>query len=303
MEDVDAVVPLRPGFDIQLRGFHRTQVLEHIAVLEDQLRLVTLDRNEAVRLNDDLRTLYDDTRRSLDQAEQRLQRIESSDTGLPAASQRVQNMLAIAEEEVQTLRDTAKRQADIIRGAAETEARDLLGSAEGQAAEIRSECSSLVTDIEARRDALRRDHEQSVSEMRAREQRLRQSIRDEYKKVVSAAQEEADELVARTREQCGQWNAESEQLRLEVLEELRVQQARLEELRRSVLTAMDGARQVLDDSTSELRTSTTGQAALPAAVLPVPEQREGVRTFTITLDAHPEGTGVPPATPDPARQN
>ena len=58
MEDAaDAVVPLRPGFDIQIRGFNRNQVVEHIEHLEDQLKLVTLDRNEAARLNSDLRKL------------------------------------------------------------------------------------------------------------------------------------------------------------------------------------------------------------------------------------------------------
>ncbi len=135
MEDAaDAVVPLRPGFDLQLRGFSRQQVIEHIELLEDQLRMVTIDRNEAVALNSDLRRLCESTRQDLDEAEQRLKRIESSDTGLPAASQRVQNMLANAEEEVQTLREQTKRQAETIRGTAETEARQLVEQAEQAAA-------------------------------------------------------------------------------------------------------------------------------------------------------------------------
>ncbi len=100
MEDAaDAVVPLRPGFDIQIRGFNRNQVVEHIEHLEDQLKLVTLDRNEAARLNSDLRKLCDETRSALDETERRLKTIEASDTGLPAASHRVHNMLTNAEEE------------------------------------------------------------------------------------------------------------------------------------------------------------------------------------------------------------
>ncbi|SFT09112.1 hypothetical protein [Saccharopolyspora flava] len=312
MDDADAVVPLRPGFDIQVRGFSRHQVIEHIEVLEDQLRMVTIDRNEAVRLNNDLRKLCDDTRRSLDQAEQRLKSIENSDTGLPAASQRVQNMLAIAEDEVQTLRDQAKRQAEIIRGTAETEARALISEAEQAASELRDECNELVTDVESRRATLQREHEQKISEQRTREYRMRQEIRNEYKKVVGDAQEEADALISETRRQCGQWDAESEQMRLEALEEIRVERQRLEELRSSVLQAMDNAKRVLDESAANLRTTTDTPDAAEAEgpvetdgrrlqEVTLPEQRDDVQTYTIPIE--PQHTTNGAAQAPGARQN
>ncbi|KAA5828818.1 hypothetical protein ABT337_29580 [Saccharopolyspora hirsuta] len=307
MDDADSVVPLRPGFDIQVRGFNRSQVIDHIELLEDQLRLVTIDRNEAAQLNTDLRKLCDDTRRSLDAAEERLRRIESSDTGLPAASQRVQNMLSIAEEEVQTLRDQARRQAEIIRGTAETEARELISEAERNASELREECSQLISEVEERRARLHREHDQKVSELRSREHRMRQNIRAEYKRIIAAAQEEADELIAQTRRQCGQWDAETEQMRLEALEEIHAQQRRLEELRAAVLSSMDQAHRALSASVDELR-------AHPPAVEPAPEpedqlplqlpsQREDVQTFLIPIDGqHPSTNGATPQ-PGPARQN
>ncbi|TDC87973.1 hypothetical protein E1161_24775 [Saccharopolyspora aridisoli] len=314
MDDADAVVPLRPGFDIQVRGFSRHQVVEHIELLEDQLRMVTIDRNEAVRLNNDLRTLCDDTRSSLDRAEQRLKSIESSDTGLPAASQRVQNMLAIAEDEVQTLRDQSKRQAEIIRGTAETEARALISEAERAADELRAECTELVNDVESRRAKLQREHEQKISELRSREYRLRQEIRNEYKRVIADAQEESDAMIAETRRQCGQWDAESEQMRLEALEEIRVERLRLEELRNSMLAAMDNAKQVLDDSTETMRVR-IDIAATPEPVEPgepvepvehrlqqvtLPEQRDDVQTYTIPIEPqHNNGASTAPT----ARQN
>ncbi|MEB3368045.1 hypothetical protein [Saccharopolyspora mangrovi] len=313
MDDADAVVPLRPGFDIQVRGFSRNQVVEHIEVLEDQLRMVTIDRNEAVRLNNDLRKLCDDNRRSLDQAEQRLKSIESSDTGLPAASQRVQNMLAIAEDEVQTLRDQAKRQAEIIRGTAETEARALISEAEQAASELRDECTELVNDVEARRTKLQREHEQKLSEQRSREYRLRQEIRSEYKRVITSAQEESDALIAETRRQCGQWDAESEQLRLEALEEIRVEGQRLEELRASVLAAMDSVKGELDRATANLRAKSDTATAAETDGGPVeaadeqrlhevtlPEQRDDVQTYTIPIEPQHTTNG---ASAPGARQN
>ncbi|MGP4021366.1 hypothetical protein [Saccharopolyspora sp. 5N708] len=308
MEDADAVVPLRPGFDIQVRGFNRNQVIDHIELLEDQLRLVSIDRNEAAQLNTDLRKLCDDTRRGLDAAEQRLKRIESSDTGLPAASQRVQNMLSIAEEEVQNLREQAKRQAEILRGSAETEARELLGQAQRAAGELRDECGELIADVEERRARLHREHDQKASELRSRERRLRQNIRNEYKRTMEMAQEEANELIAETQRQCGRWDTESEQLRSEVLEEIRVNQLRLEEMRESVLSAMDRARQMLEDSATALRDQQqrTGQAELPIEdevepPMRLPEQRDDVQTFTIPIERqHTNGTAPKPG---PARQN
>ncbi|MFC7342287.1 DivIVA domain-containing protein [Saccharopolyspora griseoalba] len=328
MEDADAVVPLRPGFDIQMRGFSRNQVIEHIEVLEDQLRMVTIDRNEAVRLNNDLRKLCEDTRRSLDESESRLKRIESSDTGLPAASQRVQNMLSMAEDEVQQLRDRAKRQAEIIRGKAETEARALITDAEQAASELRDECNELVTDVEERRAELQREHEQKLSEQRNREYRMRQGIRNEYKKVLAQAQEEADALVAETHQQCSEWDAETERMRLEALEEIRAEREKLERLRSEVLEAVNLTREKLDSSVGLLHlgapadgssdgsaqdgaeqdgeVETAGIVETPdadsAPEVTLPEQREDTRTYTISLNPEHTTNGASQASPG-VRQN
>lgn len=310
MEDAaEAVVPLRPGFDINLRGFDRKQVIEHIELLEDQLRMVTIDRNEAVQLNNDLRKLYDETRRALDEAEQRLKRIESSDTGLPAASQRVQNMLSIAEEEVQTLREKAKRQAEVIRKSAETEARELISQAEQTASEIRAECTELINDIDERRKQLHREHEQKASDIRRREQRMRAAIRDEYKKTMSAAQEEIERLREETEQACQQRKEEAERLYQKTMEEIRAEQAELAELRNSVLGALSMAKETLDTSVDALRHRTEalqqeggpaeGEAdKAPTAQAVVPEQREGIRSFLIPFEReHHTNGATPPADP------
>lgn len=320
----DAVVPLRPGFDIQVRGFNRSQVIEHLELLEDQLKIVTVDRNEAVALNSDLRRLCDDLRNHLTDAEQRLQRIESSDTGLPAASQRVQNMLSIAEDEVQTLRDQAKRQAEIIRGTAETEARELIEDAERAARELRAECAELVADLEARREEMRREHAKNLRDLREREQHMRQAIRDEYKFTMMAAQEEADELLGRTREQCAKWDAESEQLRLSALEEIRIKRTQNEDFRLAVLSALENARNSIGTSAEALRAqgaeleqglestllpkpredSSPDSAPGEAGALPEHSAAETADQTAGTAEPSPNGSGATPdGTSDSAYQN
>ncbi len=306
MEDAaETVVPLRPGFDIQFRGFHRDQVSEHLEMLEDQLKLVSIDRNEAVQLNSDLRSLYDSTRQDLGDAQQRLERIESSDTGLPAASQRVQNMLAIAEDEVQTLRDQAKRHAEIIRGSAETEAAQLVEEAEHTATELHTECTRLLGELESRRDQMRREHSKQVSDLREREHRMRQNIRDAYKETMEAAQRDADELLTRTRQECAQFDAESEQRRLDALEEVHRKRTDLERLQHTVLSVLETAGVTIGESATALRThgseadaDTDAEAPEPASRLKLPEQRDDIQTYTVPL--HANGNGTTPDVTAPA---
>lgn len=314
MEDAaDAVVPLRPGFDVQVRGFNRTQVVEHIELLEDQLKLVTFDRNESVSVNEDLRRLCDDTRHQLDEAEQRLKNIESSDTGLPAASQRVQNMLDTAEEEVQTLREQARRQSEHVRGTAETEARQLLEQAHSTADKLRRECEQLTTNLAARREEMRREHAKNVREMREREYRLRQAVRNEYKKRLAAAEQEAAEMLARTQEECARRDAETEEHRLTSLADLQTKRNEFEELRQSLLAALGRTRDTLEDSTRTLHASEVvpdvDQAEPQPAdgdeghSLDLPGQRQDSRTFTVPLTPTVNGTSQAPEAPDNAQWN
>ncbi|MCX2733528.1 hypothetical protein OOZ19_25075 [Saccharopolyspora sp. NFXS83] len=304
MEDsAHAVVPLRPGFDIQVRGFHRRQVTEHIELLEDQLRMVSIDRNEAVALNSDLRRLCDDARHDLAEAELRLKRIEASDTGLPHASQRVQNMLSLAEEEVQTLREQAQRQAQTMRGSAEYEAQQLISAAERAAEDMRSECSRLVDELDARQRQIRREHEQSLAEIRERERVMRHNIRDEYKAVVTAAQEEADELLSRTRWECGQRDAETEQLRLDVLQDLHTKQARMEELRTAVLSSLDSVGRLVGATTNEIGAQEIDNVidaelvGEPAQHVWLPEPRGDTQSYLIPLGSPLVPTGTDDAEP------
>lgn len=305
MEDAaDAVVPLRPGFDIQLRGFDRNQVIEHIELLEDQLKIVSIDRNEAVALNNDLRHLCDDTRHNLAQAEERLRSIEASDTGLPAASQRLQNMLGIAEEEVQTLRQQARRQAETIRGTAETEATALITEAEKTATELRTECAALTADIAERREQLQREYTQQIKDLHEQQQRMRKSIRDEYKRMIASAEQESDELLTKTRKQCGQWEAETEQHRIETLQDLHTRNTRLETQRTNTLSALGQVQDLINQTSAALHAGVgvhahpgngngnghgNGDSADDKHEVNVPDPREDTQRFTVALQQRANG--------------
>ncbi|WP_438387519.1 hypothetical protein [Actinopolyspora saharensis] len=275
MEDAaDAVVPLRPGFDVTFRGFHREQVLEHLEVLENQLELVTIDRNEAARLNSDLRALYDRTREELNATQQRLRHLETSDTGLPVASQRVQEMLNMAEEELQTLREQARHEAEIIRGAAETEADRLIEQAEETAGELHEQCEQVLAEVERQRDQLNQERTHQLKELREREQRMRRSIRDAYKSLMSSAEQQAEELSERTRQECTRRETETENYRQRVLEEIEHNRSELESLRAQVLAALDTATDRIGSSVTSLQRSSIEEvgSAEPSGNHSIPEQ-------------------------------
>lgn len=304
MEDAgEGPAPYRPWFDISFRGFHRSQVTEHVEMLEGQLRLVTADRNEAVRLNSDLRGLYDSTRNDLEETKQRLHHIEFSDTGLPAASQRVQNMLATAEEEVQTLRDKARRQAEHVRTSAQQEADSLIEQAENSVSQMHSECATLLTEIETKREELRREHAKQVSDLQEREKRMRRMIRDAYKTTIDSAKQEADDIVARTERHCSQRDAQSEQLRLDTVEEVRHKRGELQELQKAVLSALDVVTETIGESATVLHAQTPNvpdpemPAVPPVPDVLLPQPREGIKTYRILL---PNGNGDSPANGDTA---
>lgn len=200
----NSAVPPRPGFDLQARGYNPSQVIDHVERLEEQLRTLAGERDEAVRFAADLDTEFDDA--------------------------------ASADEH-----DRAVRKAEIIVARAEAEARELINEAEQVVAELRSEGAELATEMESRRDNLRREHAKKANDLRAREQRLRRTIRREYKRLMTSAQEEADELIARSRKQCQQYDTETEERRLDALEEIKRERDALDKARQVTLSALSNA--------------------------------------------------------------
>ncbi|GAB3544318.1 cell division septum initiation protein DivIVA [Actinopolyspora lacussalsi] len=238
MED-EAIVPLRPGFDNEFRGFNRKQVLEHIELLEDQIRILVTDRDEAIRLNEDQRRITDETRRQMEETAGELKRVQNADTGQPYITARMQHMLNMAEEEATAIREHANREAETIRGVAETDAERIRNEAENRAAELRQECSELVDDLEERRKRLDEEHASRAAQVEARAEQLKQSYRSTYEEALTAARRDADELLQNTRQRCGDLEEDARRRHSELMSELRSRAEQLEDLRSRLVQNMD----------------------------------------------------------------
>ncbi|ASU77862.1 hypothetical protein CDG81_05530 [Actinopolyspora erythraea] len=259
MED-EAIVPLRPGFDNEFRGFNRKQVLEHIELLEDQIRILVTDRDEAIRLNEDQRRITDETRRQMEETAGELKRVQNADTGQPYITARMQHMLNMAEEEANAIREHANREAETIRGVAETDAERIRSEAENRAAELRQECAELVDDLEERRKRLDEEHASRSAQVEARAEQLKQSYRSTYEEALSAARRDADELLQNTRQRCGELEEDARRRHSELMGDLRSRAEQLEELRNRLVQNVDAVatfvgqqRDVLNEQPRPLR--------------------------------------------------
>lgn len=276
-ETGDVTVPCRPDFDSRFRGFHRHQVIEHIRLLEDQLSRVYSDLRDRREAPDDHRG-----------AEQTLGPIEVSGRGLTEAAEFTPNPAA---KESHALRQWAEQEAEIIRARAEAEAAELIREAEEFAGELRSECAELVAEMESRRVQLRREYATRASDVREREHRLRRSIRREYKTIVARAQSEADEVFGRTRRQCEQRDSETEQHRLNVLEESTRRSAELVASRQRALSAVDGLLDGIVSCSATLRAQTlpTTEANVDRLETPLPTHRGAGTLFARRADQRETG--------------
>lgn len=257
--DAPGVIPLRAGFDVEFRGYSRKQVLEHIDLLEDQLRMIAIDRDEATKLTTNCRQVCEELRTELDETRAKLARIESSTSGIPQAMQGMQNMLSIAEDEADTIRQRAERYAETVRGTANTDARQIRAEAEAAATALRAECEQLVVELEARRDRINVEHGKKIDALHVRAQDLRVLIQQEYEAALARARVDADAMLAASAETCAEAERESEQRRAgveqalqarraEAMTELEQNRNQLDEWRKQLIVMLCNSRSAIDAS-------------------------------------------------------
>ncbi|MEU4739981.1 hypothetical protein AB0G02_05870 [Actinosynnema sp. NPDC023658] len=211
------IVPLHAGFDVVYRGFHRRQVLEHLEHLEEQLKYTTLDRAEALAQAADLRKLLEMTRKDLDDARARIERLEMSPNTTTGASERLHRMLTLAEDEANELRLRAERDVAALRERTEAELADRRDQVERELAAQRAEVDAHARELSeaanlraAELDQGALDLERRRVEVEAHLKARLEEVEAECAATTAAAEQEAERLVREAHERCGQLEAESD---------------------------------------------------------------------------------------------
>ncbi|SDL48500.1 hypothetical protein SAMN04488074_111130 [Lentzea albidocapillata subsp. violacea] len=214
------LVPLHAGFDVVYRGFHRRQVIEHIENLEEQLRFTSLDRAEALAQAADLRKLLEMTRRDLEDARARIERLESTSGTHASATERMHRMLRLAEDETAEMHLQAERECADLRARTDVELAALRAEAERESAAMRAEAESELyaarQDCASRAATMERrelEMERRCADLEAQHRQRADEVERECAEAVAEAQADADMLLRETALQCNSLEADSERKR------------------------------------------------------------------------------------------
>ncbi|ANZ38207.1 hypothetical protein BBK82_21210 [Lentzea guizhouensis] len=214
------IVPLHAGFDVVYRGFHRRQVIDHIENLDEQLRFTSLDRAEALAQAADLRKLLEMTRRDLEEARSRIERLESTSGSHASATERMHRMLRLAEDEAAEMHLHAERECADLRQRTEVECAAIVAEAERESAALRSEaeselyatrqqCASRAAAMDEREVEL----ERRCADLEAQHQQRADQVERECAEAMEQAQSDADRLLRETALACNSLEADSERKR------------------------------------------------------------------------------------------
>ncbi|SER51809.1 hypothetical protein SAMN05216188_11283 [Lentzea xinjiangensis] len=216
------LVPLHTAFDVVYRGFHRRQVIDHIENLEEQLRFTSLDRTEALAQAADLRELLEKTRRDLEEARARVERLESASGSHVGATERMHRMLRLAEEEAAELHLRAGQECADLRARTEAEVAGLRADAEREAAAMRAEAEAEVLaarqECAARTAAVERrevEADRRCADLEAQHRQRADEVERECAEAVAQAQADADGLLRETALRCNSLEADSDRRREE----------------------------------------------------------------------------------------
>lgn len=149
------LVPLKPGFDVVWHGFDRAQVKQYLEDLEDEIKLISADRNAALSQVADL-----------------TEQLRSAHTRISDLGKQVTELVELPKNP-EDLDDRCKRmvqlahhQAAEITARAQAAATHSWSGAEDAAAKLRSGYEKLLTELDKQRQEVRSHHSHVVDQAR-----------------------------------------------------------------------------------------------------------------------------------------
>lgn len=217
------LVPLKPGFDVVWHGFDRAQVKQYLEDLEDEMKLISADRNAALSQVADL-----------------TEQLGTAHGRMTELGKQVTELVELPKDPVD-LDDRCKRmvklahhQAAEITARAQAAATHSWSGAEDAATKLRSGYEKLLTELDKQRQDVRAQHSQVVDQARTQvaemttaaanrrheldqqaEQR-RIKIEDEFERTMTSKRQALAKEIERQRAES---RAESERLVREATEE------------------------------------------------------------------------------------
>lgn len=241
------LLPLRTDFDLRRRGYDRDQVQHYVRGAEEELRLLTADRDAALAHAESLARQLEEARTHNAELRARVDRICRTPIDPDALAERLRRRVELAHAEAEEIT---------------TRARDAAGQhwahAEQAAGRLRHRAEQLVAELDRRRTEMETEHRELMNRAhRQIEVTTRQAER---------RRRELDEKAARLREQI---EADFDQAmalrRAEAMRALAEQQQRVQ-------ARIDALRGQRDRIAGELRAAQALLADTELLLCPLPEE-------------------------------
>lgn len=154
-EDTE-LVPLKTTFDIVWRGFDRDQVMRHLASIEEDVRMLTADRDASASQVDDLTGRLEAARSEIDELTKKIDALHKAPMNAAELGERLNRMLELANAEAAEI--TARAQAA---------AEHTWSSAEEAATNLRTRYQRMLTELDNQREEMAREHRETMEKANA----------------------------------------------------------------------------------------------------------------------------------------
>jgi cell division septum initiation protein DivIVA len=153
-EDRD-LVPLKPGFDVVWHGFDRAQVKQYLEDLEDEIKLISSDRDAALSQVTDLTDQLASSHSRIADLNKQVTELVELPKNTDDLDERCKRMVQLAHHQSSEI--TARAQAAATHGWA---------SAEDAAAKLRTGYEKLLTELNKQHQEVRAQHSEVVEQAR-----------------------------------------------------------------------------------------------------------------------------------------
>ncbi len=246
------LVPLKPGFDVVWHGFDRAQVKQYLEDLEDEIKLISADRNAALSQVADL-----------------TEQLRSAHSRITELNKQVAELVELPknpddlDDRCKRMVQLAHHQAAEITARAQAAATHSWSGAEEAAAKLRTGYEKLLTELDKQRQEGRAHHSKVVDQARtqvaemttasanrqreldAAAEQSRRQLEDEFERVMTTKRQALAKEIERQRAEA---RADAERRIREATEdaERRVREATEKADRRQRETTDECARRVTD---------------------------------------------------------
>jgi cell division septum initiation protein DivIVA len=155
VSDVQELVPLRTDFDVVVRGFRRGQVRRYVRAVEEELRLLTADRDANASLAESLATEVELLRAQNTRLTRQVDDLSRSPVPPDAVPPRLRRMVELAKEEAAEI--TARAQAA---------AEHSWATAEEAAGRLRARYADALTEMDRSRRETEVEHRNMLQQAR-----------------------------------------------------------------------------------------------------------------------------------------